>query len=452
MAILIKNARYLIQNAEKILENVDLLIEGNQISLIGPDLTAGRDTTIIEATGKVVMPGLINAHTHLYQCFLKARRDDLPFKEWCEEVTFPFTNVIQEDYLQRREATAGYYWSLLGAMEMIKGGITCCINMDKTLPSVFQAWLNIGFRGVGAITAVNRWVPKELSLSDEQRKAEILSYIKEWHQVPAESPLVQIFMAPSTPFACTKNFLQWLGETAITHDLGLQVHVSENSRDVTLAEEESGLTPLAYLDSLGLLQQHFTAVHCVYLTAAEMDLARERGVIPVYNPKSNAKLGSGIAPVAEMLARGLTVAIGTDGAASNDLLDMFEEMRAATLFQKARYQDASLLPAGQVLQMATVNGARAARINAGELLPGKLADVIILGLDGPHRGFLHDLLQNIVYCAKAADVETTIINGRIIMQDRQLLTVDEAEAKRRAMEIADDIFTRAKGKMLAAEF
>jgi 5-methylthioadenosine/S-adenosylhomocysteine deaminase len=192
-------------------------------------------------------------------------------------------------------------------------------------------------------------------------------------------------------------------------------------------EQQAGTTPLHYLDSFGLVDDRLTAVHCVHVNEADMGLLKERGVIPIYNPKSNMKLGSGIAPVAEMLRMGIPVALANDGSASNDVLDMFEEMRFAALLQKVAAQDPSVVSATDVFRMATENGAKACRIDAGTIDPGRLADVVIVNLRRPNLTPVHDIVNSLVYCAKGADVETTIINGQVVMRERELVTMDEEE-------------------------
>lgn len=460
MAILIKNARYLIQDADTVLEGVDLLIRGNRIASVSPSggeegagQPIGAETLeeVIDATGKVLTPGFVNAHTHLYQNLLKNVREDLPLKEWCEEVTFPFADVVHQDHWNRNDISVGYAWSVLGAMEMVRSGITSFIDMDLTLDTIFDAWLDVGVRGIAAITIVNRWVPKDLMRDDSVRKAEIMAYVDRWSE-PAGQGLVKIFLAPSTPFSCTPDLLAWIRSVADQRGLGVQTHVSETRWEVEQSLRETGTTPLAYLHSLGFLKGDLSAAHCVHLTPAEIDLVQERGVIPIYNPKSNMKLGSGVAPVAAMVRRGIPVALATDGAASNDIMDMFEEMRVGALLQKVAAEDPSVISARDMFRMATTNGARAAGLEAGELRPGKLADVVILDLNQVHTSPIHDIVQALVLCGKAADVETVLINGKVVMRNHRFTTISEEEAFQRAVAIGEDRFERSRRKTLSAEF
>ena len=438
MDILLKNAENLIRDSRRIENGKDLLIRGNRIEKIGEDLRADPGCRTIDCTGRTVMPGLVNAHTHLYQILLKGIRDDLELKPWCEAILFPFANLVHRYHWKDGDISAGYLWSAAASMEMIKSGTTCCINMDLTLDSIFEAWQDTGFRGIGAVTAVNRWVPKELDRPLDERKEEITGFIEKWDR--KGDGLLKVFIAPSTVFACTTDFLEWQLEIAEKYDLGIQTHVSETKWEVEQARTETGMTPLEYLDSIGFLRKPISAAHCIHLTESEMETALNKGVMPVYNPKSNMKLGSGIAPVTEMLASGINVALATDGAASNDQLNMLEEMRTGLLLQKVANEDPTVMGAGDIFRMATENGALCAGIDAGILDEGKLADIAILNLDTIHTRPVHSVLQNIVYCSQPENVETTIINGRIVMENRVIQGVDEADILKRIVAMYDEKF------------
>jgi 5-methylthioadenosine/S-adenosylhomocysteine deaminase len=370
-----------------------------------------------------VIPGLINAHTHLYQSMLKGRRDDLPLVEWCEEVTFPFVRKVLRAAWDKGETEIGQLWSQLGAIEMIHSGITSFIDMDMNLDGVIRAWSELGIRGTAAMTLVDQWVPEDLMLPLEKTREQTLKLIEEWHLT---DPLVTVFLAPSAPFTCSESLLTWIREQSEAHDLGIQTHVSETVWEVEQSVELTGLTPLRYLEQMGLLSRPLTAVHCVHLTEEEIELAAQRGVVTVYNAKSNMKLGSGIAPIISLCRAGASIAMGTDGAASNDLLDPFEEMRCGLLLQKVAHTDPTVLGARDAFRFATEGGARASRIDAGVLDEGKLADIVLLDLSAPHiLRFTDEIVAALVYCAKSSDVETVIINGRIVMRDQVIQSVDE---------------------------
>jgi 5-methylthioadenosine/S-adenosylhomocysteine deaminase len=443
MSILIRGATYVVRAADRVEQENDVLIEGNRIAGIG-HYQAEPGWDVIDARDCAVIPGLINAHTHLYQNFLKGLNDGVTLVEWCDEVLFPAADVIHHDYWEQQDERMGYAWSLVAALEMIKAGTTCCINMDMTMDAVLQAWLDIGFRGVGAITLTDQWIPKQLRRSAELSQEEALRFVERWHGALTDARRVDVVLAPSTPFLASPDLLRWTCEQRDQHDLAVQIHVAETKYEVEQVAQESGTTPLRYLDRFGLVDDRLTAVHCVHLDDTDLELIEKRNVIPVHNPKSNMKLGSGVAPVAEMLRRGIRVALGNDGSASNDLLDMFEEMRCAALLQKVATMDPSVVSASDLFRMATENGAMACRTEAGTIDPGKLADLAIVNLRQPHLVPVHDIINSLVYCARASDVETTIIDGTIVMRDRVLLTMDESAI----LDMAQEWGTRLRERSL----
>lgn len=426
MTILIQGCAYVVCTADRVEQECDVLIEGNRIVGVG-HYEPQPDWDVIEAVDCAVIPGLINAHTHLYQNFLKGLDDDVSLVEWCTHVLYPAADVIHRDHWYAQDERLGYAWSLVGALEMIKCGTTCCINMDITMDAVFQAWLDIGFRGVGAVTLSDQWIPDKLRRAPEISRQEALGYVAHWHNVPADSPRIQVVLAPSTPSLASPDLLRWTREQRDRLGVAVQIHVAETRYEIDQIAQQASTTPLRYLDRFDLVDDRLTAVHCVHIDEADLCLLRERNVIPIYNPKSNMKLGSGVAPVAEMLRQGIPVALGTDGSASNDLLDMFEEMRCAALLQKVASGDPSVISAADVFRMATENGAKACRIDAGTIDSGRLADVAIVNLRRPHLVPVHNIINSLVYCAKGSDVETTIIDGRVVMRERKLVTMDEEE-------------------------
>ena len=432
--ILIKDVAYLVRDADRIERDVDLLIEGSRIAQIGHinATDCPKETTVLDGRNRAVIPGLVNAHTHLYQSMLKGHRDDLSLVDWCEQVTFPFVRRVLHRAWREGKTEMGALWSKLGVIEMIRSGITSFIDMDLNLDGVIHAWIDVGIRGIAALTMVDQWVPDDLMLPPEKAREEVLAVIEEWN---GTHPLVGVFLAPSAPFTCSDSLLAWIFEQSETYDLGIQTHVSETTWEVGQSVKLTGLTPLRHLERVGLLTRPLTAVHCVHLTGEEIDLAAKNDVTVVYNAKSNMKLGSGIAPIVALHRAGAPIAIGTDGAASNDLLDPFEEMRCGLLLQKAAQTDPTVLGARDAFRFATEVGARACRIDAGVLDEGKLADVVLIDLTASHLFRLTDeIVPALIYCAKGSDVETVIINGRIVMQNRVIESIDEpailAEIKR----------------------
>lgn len=450
MTLLVKGASYLVRAADRVERDCDVLVEGNRIAGVGR-YEPRPQWQVIDAAGCAVIPGLINAHTHLYQNFLKGLNDSHNLVDWCASVLFPAADVIHADYRRAGDQRLGYAWSLVAALEMIKAGITCCINMDMTMDTVFQAWLDIGFRGVGAITLVDDWLPPEIRQSTAATQDEALHFLDAWHQVPTASPRIHLVLAPSTPFLASPALLHWTREQCDRRGLGVQIHVAETRYEVEEIARRAGATPLAYLDRFGLVTAGLTAVHCVHMTGADLDLLAEREVIAVHCPKSNMKLGSGIAPVAEMQRRGIRVALASDGSASNDLQDLFEEMRTAALLQKVAAGDPGVLSAADVFRMATENGARACRLDAGTIDPGRLADLAIVNLAQPHLLPVHDIINSLVYCARGSDVDTVVIDGQVVMRARRLLTMDEQAILDMAQEWGQDLRRRSQASRLVPE-
>lgn len=440
MPLLIRDATFLLRDVYRILRNADVLIEGNRIAAIGSHLPATDETEIIEATGCAVIPGLINAHTHLYQNLLKGVGAGLHLVPWCDAVLFPMVDVILQEQRVGNERPA-YLWSALGALEMIRSGTTCCQNLDVSANAVFQAWTEVGLRGVGAITLADDWIPSEVMTASEELKRATLGYIDQWHN---RLERLTVSLGPSTPFLCSDGLLEWVRDTATTRDLGIHIHVCETSEEVKESLEKYGMSPVRRLERLGLLSERLSAVHCVHLNDYEIALLARHNVTVVHCPKSNMKLADGAMPWPALKAAGVEVALGNDGCASNDLLDMWEEMRMAALLACINANDPSVITPTDVFRAATEGGAQACRVDAGTLDPGRLADIVIVDLTGPHLRPIHDILQTLVFCARAADVRDVIIDGQVVMRQRRILTVDEAALVDEADKVGQELYARAQ--------
>ncbi len=425
MPVLIEQADYCVRDADRVERNVDVLIVGDRISAVGHIAREGQGhLEVIDGRGRAVMPGLVNAHAHLYQNFLKGLRDDVGLVEWCDATLYPMAHAIHDEQRKQGIETAGYHWGALSAMEMFHSGVTCCVDMNMNMDSVFEAWQQVGLRGVGAIAVSDRWIPDVLRRTPETTRREARQLAAKWAHT---HPRIQVVLAPSTPFLCSRELLEWARDTAADLDVGLQIHLCETRYEIENVKRETGQTPIVYVHGLGILGPRTMAVHCVHIADEEIDLLAATNTTAVHCPKSNLKLGSGIAPVPRMLARGVTVALATDGAASNDTLDMFEETRMAALLHKGVAGDPTVMTARQAFRMATQGGARAVGIDAGTIDPGKLADVVLVNMERAHLVPVHDVVNTLVYCAKASDVETTIIGGQIVMRNGLVTTVDEEQ-------------------------
>ncbi|HHU31486.1 MAG: amidohydrolase [Zhaonellaceae bacterium] len=438
MAVLIKNVSYLIRDAERVEEGKDVLLKENKIWKVGkftPDWVKGLSSyEVIDASGKMVIPGFINAHTHLYQSLLKGCQDDLPLVDWCNQVTFPLCQLIAQEE-RKKDDTLGYYWGLLSSLEMLKNGVTTCLNLDMSLNSVFQAWVDSGIRGIGAITTADMWIPDVLKEEPIQLREKVLSFIEKWHLYGGEDSRIYVMFGPSAPFVCSEDLLLWTREEASKRKMHIHTHIAETLYEVELLEKENGLRPLKYLHSLGFLGPDLSAAHCIHLDDEELELIKRYQVIPVHNPKSNMKLASGIAPVTKMLSMGIKVGLGTDGCASNDNLDMFEEMRFASLLQKVATANSAAFSARDAFRMATEGGALACGIDAGTIDEGKLADLVIIDLEQPHLYPLHDPINTLVYCGKSSDVETVIINGQVVVRNKEVISLPEREVLEEARRV-----------------
>ncbi len=428
MSLLIRNASYVVRDAGRVERDADVLIVGDRIAAVGQMSAAADapDLRVLDGRDKAVIPGLVNAHTHLYQNFLKGLRDDVGLVEWCNTTLFPLGYAVHQKHWLGGDETCGYQWAMLSALEMLAGGVTCCVDLHQSMDSVFRAWQEVGIRGVAALLVADRWLPGPLRKDLDATKAEARRLATTWH---GAHPRLDVVLGPSTPFLCSRELLLWVRDQAAELGIGVQIHLAETRYEVAQVLAETGLTPIAYAHSLGLLGPRTTAVHCVHVTDAEIDLLAETGTTVVHCPKSNLKLGSGVAPIPKMLRRGVTVALAADGAASNDTLDMFEEMRFAALLHKGVNEDPTVITARQAFEMATAGGARAAGLDGGAIDPGRLADLALIRLDRPHLQPLHDPVNAVVYCAKASDVATTIVGGEIVMRDGIIQTVDEAAVR-----------------------
>jgi 5-methylthioadenosine/S-adenosylhomocysteine deaminase len=440
MTVLIRGASYVVRDAGRIEQDCDILIEGDRIVEIGqiPLLDQpGRD--VIDGRGCAAIPGLVNAHGHLYQNFLKGLRDDIGLVEWCNATLYPLAYAIHQAQWGAGDESCGGHWARLSAIEMLRGGVTCTFDMNMNMDSVFRAWQQIGIRGVAAVALADRWLPPPLRRDPVSSRQEAYRLASAWRSA---HPRLKAVLGPSTPFLCSRELLLWARDTAAALDIGLQIHLAETRYEVGQVLAETGLTPVAYAHSLGLLGPRSTAVHCVHITDAEIDLLAESGCTVVHCPKSNLKLGSGIAPIPKMLRRGVHVALACDGAASNDTLDMFEETRFAALLHKGVNEDPTAITGRQAFHLATAGGARAAGLDGGTLDPGRLADLALVRLDAAHLVPIHDLINQLVFCARADDVEATMVGGEVVFRAGRITTVDEQRTRAEAAAYGAALYRR----------
>lgn len=426
--IVVKNGLIVTMNEENlILKNGGLAIEEDKIIDVGDSERIRKQYSAdieLDAKGKAVLPGFVNTHTHLFQNLLKGRRDDLPLFDWVSDVEMPLVKAQFQDG-QKGDFELGYYAALLGCVESLESGTTCLVDMDLRNPKVPEAFRLTGIRGFYAMNLADQWVPSEVLLPREEVMEFFDQTSKKWHG--AENGRIQCMYAPSTPYICSKEYLEEIKEQAEKNRMRITIHVSETRNERDLIRKETGKLPVDYLNSLGFLGNDVLAVHCVWVSDGEIDVLKKTGTNVSHNPESNMKLGSGVAPIPSILRKGIAVSLGTDGCASNDNLDMFEEMRTAAFLHKVANLDASVISSLDVLKMATIDGAKSLGLDkqVGSLVTGKKADLILVDLRSTHLKPLNEVVSTLVYCANGADVETVIVDGKIVVQNRRMRSVDE---------------------------
>lgn len=432
--ILIRDGYIITMDAQRrILERGSVAIEGDKITAVGKDVKERADT-VIDARGKAVMPGLINAHTHLSMTLLRGVADDMPLMEWLDTKIWPIEkNLTAQD---------SYLGASLGCLEMIKSGTTCFADQYFFMEDVARAVEKAGLRGVLSRGIIELDDPKKREATI--REGEKL--VKTCHG-KANGRILTMF-GPHSAYTCSPECLMKVKELAKKYKVGIHTHISESQDEVDRIMKKYNKRPVEHLDSIGFLGPEVLAAHCVWLTEREITIIRKQGVNPVHNPVSNMKIACGVAPVPEMLAAGIPVALGTDGAASNNSLDMFSEMKFAALLNKAHKLDPTVLPAQVVIEMATINGAVALGLQdkIGSLEVGKKADIVMVDMKKPHLAPLHNVISHLVYSAVGGDVDTVMVDGKVLMQERRVLTLDEVKVVEDTQKAADDLLARKEAE------
>ncbi len=411
-------------------EDGAVAVRGAEIVAVGPtDRVRSRVEAreILDATGQVVMPGLVNAHTHAAMTLFRGLADDMALEPWLQR--------IWQVELAHATAENVRWGAALAFAEMIRSGTTTAADMYWQRDVTTAVAGEVGFRLVNG--------PSFMELGGTEVVASREMSAREYLEHYRDNPLITPCVQAHATYTVSPALLERIRDLAQEYDVPFITHASESEAEVATIQERYGRTPIEHLDALGLLGPKTLLAHCVHLRDDEIALLAERGVSVAHCPESNLKMGVGIARAAEMLSAGVNVALGTDGAATNNDLDMLGEMRTAALLQKGRRQDPTALPAPLALRMATVHGARALGLGdlIGSLEVGKRADLILLDLDRLHLTPSYDIYSHLVYAADKADVRTVFINGRMVMRDGVLLTLDEEAVKARVREIAGRIRT-----------
>lgn len=448
---LLKNAIVLTMDDDyQIFEPGAVAVRGENIIAVGfePRLVQDYpDAEVIDCGGKVLMPGLINAHTHVPMTLLRGLADDLRLDVWLLGYMMPVEReFVSPDFVQ--------LGTKLACGEMIRSGITSFADMYYFEEDVAKATAASGLRAVCSQSILKFPTP------DARSYEESLAYAREYIQRWKNHPLIVPSIAPHAVYTTTEDILRSCAEIAVEYDVPLHIHISETSFEVENIRREQGMPVVPYVKKMNLLDAKVLAAHCVHLDDGEMRTFQHYNTGVAHNPSSNMKLASGIAPIKRMLDLGLNVGIGTDGPASNNDLDMFEEIRLASFLAKVSSGDPTALPARQTLAMATRLGARAMHMGhlTGSLEPGKRADLILVDISALHNSprFRRDSLgayAQVVYAAKAVDVSDVMVNGAWLMREHQLTTIDESELLREADEYARriDIFLIRREKSLLSK-
>ena len=414
----------------RVIEDGAVAVRGDAIVAVGPraELSSRYEPDRrIDARGKLVLPGLINGHTHAPMVLFRGLGDDLPLQEWLEQYIFPAeARNVTEEFVT--------WGTRLAALEMIKSGTTTYADIYYFEDAIARATRDAGLRGVLGEAILDGRAP------DHATPAEALAYTERFLDRWKDDRLVRAAVAPHSIYLASEDTLRKSFALARRFGAPVLIHLAETKREVDDSRARHGVSPAGYLERLGLLGPDVVAKHCTWVDAEDIAVLARRGVGCVYNPSSNMMLASGVAPVAELLAAGVAVGLGTDGpAGSNNDMNLMEEMDLAAKLQKVGRRDPRAVNARQALEMATIGGARALHMESeiGSLEPGKKADVVILNANAPHAVPLFDLYAQIVYALKGSDVETVVVGGRVVMRDRQVLTLDEAAVIAKAREYGE---------------
>lgn len=418
----------LMDNDNTCLENAAVAINASSILDIGKKEDILQKYTAkktINAEDSLIMPGFINTHTHAAMTCFRGIADDLDLMDWLNNYIFPAEAKNVNPHL-------AYWGSLLACAEMIKSGTTAFCDMY-----IFEEETARAAKAAGMRCLLGE-VLFDFPSPSCKTPAEGLAYTRRLADKWRDDPLINIIVEPHSLYTCSPALLKDAKKIADDYHLMLGVHLLENQSELCQLQEKFGKSAVTFLEDIGYLNERLLAFHCVYFTAEDMKLFAKYGCKVSHNPASNMKLASGIPPVTDMLKAGITVGLGTDGCASNNTLDMIKEMSMAAKLHKVASLDPTVMDAPTVVRMATINGAKALGLDdlVGSLAVGKKADIIILGLNKPHLTPIYSEYSHLVYAASGADVDTVIINGKVVMENRQLLTINESDVMNEVRAIA----------------
>lgn len=403
-------------------------VVGNRIVLVSDEqervaqfLDEHPTARVVACEGKALLPGLINTHCHAAMTLQRNHADDIPLMEWLNDHIWPFEAVLTKE-----DIALGM---TLGIAEMLLGGITSFVDMYFEQDSCVEVVERMGIRAVLGCSYFDATIDKTLHSAERAVRA-------------AEcSERIRISIAPHAPYTVSDENLRRGKRFAEEHGLDYMVHAAETQDELRQVAEQYGTTPVRLMEQLGLLDKRTILAHCVWVDEEEMSILARSGVTVSHNAQSNMKISSGISPVQQLLEQGVCVTLATDGSSSNNDLDMWEEMRSAALLQKVSTMNPLSLPAFEVLKMATVNGARAMGHEGelGVLREGALADIVVVDLQKPHLQPIHDVVSDLVYCGKASDVEMVLVDGRVVVENRQIKGLDLPQLYKAVQEAVERI-------------
>jgi 5-methylthioadenosine/S-adenosylhomocysteine deaminase len=426
--LLITNATIVTMDGERrIIEHGQIAVRGDAIYAIGAGLLFPKGVQAkqtIDAKGALVLPGFINGHTHVPMTLLRGLHDDVTLDDWLRKYIFPAeAKNVTEDFVR--------WGTRLAAAEQIRSGITTFADMYYFEDAVAEETKAAGMRGVLGETFLDFPAP------DNKTNAAMLEYTEKFLKRWQNDPLIHAAAAPHSIYTCSQKTLQDSAALARKYNAPILIHLAEMKKELDDSLKQNGLTPVQYVEKLGILGPDVVAAHCIFVDEKDRKILAEHQVGCVHNPSSNMMLASGVAPVIEERAAGIAIGLGTDGpAGSNNDLDLMEEMDLAAKLQKITKMDPRALGAKSVVEMATIEGARALHMEKeiGSLEVGKKADIILISLDEPNAVPIYDIYAQLAYALKGSDVETVVIGGRIVMRDRKLLTLNEPEILAKARE------------------
>jgi len=432
MSILIKNISEIYSASEnEVLKDVYLIIKDKKIQEIGEMENCPAEdgfSELIDAENNIVTPGFINTHTHSSMTLMRGYADDMPLQSWLEDKIWPFESQLSPDDI--------YWGTALGILEMLKSGTTVFSDMYFSMPRVAEIVEKSGIKAVLAegLIEVN---------DGKEGLQNAVDFAVNYNNTADNR--IKTMIAPHAPYTCSKDYLIEISRKALESEIPLHIHLSETKQEVNDFLEKEGVSPVKYLDDINFFDNHILAAHCVHLEDGDLEILKNKNVHVAHNPVSNAKLGSGIAPVVEYLKEGVNISIGTDGVSSNNNLDMITEARMAAYLQKVKNYDPSVIDTFDLLHFITKNGAEALGLkDTGVIKKGKKADLIILNSSSFSFSFPHhNNLSNLFYSSDSRIVDTVIIDGKIIVDNGEIKTLDQEkiyfEVEKRAAEIADNL-------------